>query len=722
MKKRVLISCVLMSLVMMISCIMTLGVSAATGTVTMTEVHGGTAIGGKVVTISTADELYKLRDYVAAGKPTEGVTFRLEQDIALPSSRLFGTQTAQYSNSPDIGTAADPFEGLFDGNGKKISNLIIAERAYSAPNALGTEDLEGRGVFAYTDGATIQNLTVVVAGVSYAELNIGGIVGCAKNTTLTHCGAEGTVTKNAKNTRLQKNVGGLIGLADACTVRYCYAEVKITGLENVGGLVGYAKNGTKLLFATSKSTIGFDNQKQDPATAPVNFGGIVGKLEGSTVENAFVNGTTLYAKSKTTDADMVGGVAGAMDATSSITNALVKVTVTKGDGVTCDPVVGDAKGTVQRVYASSVSAVAGVVTFNGSFTLASQVNVNGKLVDHAFAAANLYITQKQATYPEQNLYFNAFATVAKDGLVQCPSHTRPDDAPACESTYCATCFFPMEATANHSRPTDVGACKEDVKCRYCKNVVVPPAASHTRPDVPACQEGVSCSVCEKALETTANHEWNNRSNYCEEDQYCVNCQKVQQKAPGHLWTKKNCDKDQVCTVCGKTGELATGLHIPDREAPTCTDPVKCTVCTSILKDENGKLMEALGHDESGKDPDCGHGKRCLRCGKMLQDATGEHTVDWTKATVVREPAPDVNGLIEAACSVCGKVQRQYPRYEAPGEGSGQGSADAGLPTGALIGIIAGAVVVVGGGVAAIVIVLSKKKKKGAALDTDNADE
>ena len=740
MKKRGLISCVVLTLVMILSCVMALGVSAATGTVTMTAVDGGAAIGGNVVTISTADELYLLRDYVAEGNPTAGVTFRLENNIALPEpgSTLRGQNNTEYSNSPDIGTEAAPFKGVFEGNGKKITNLTISKKAYLSTTDLGEEDAEGRGLFAYTDGATIQNLTVSIKKIQYASLNLGGIVGSAKNTILTHCAVDGAATKSgAANTRVQKNVGGLVGLADASTLNYCSADVMITGLENVGGLVGYAKNGTKLFFPKSSSQVGYATQ-QDPATAPVNFGGIVGKLEGSSVENALVLDASLYAKDAAKDANVVGGIAGAMDATSSIKNALVKVSVEKGDGVTYDPVVGskDFGGAVENIY-SSASAPTVARTFDSStFKLSSSITVAGKAADNAFTALNLYIEANQAGYPEQNVYWTT-----SGALVTCTSHARAAGSFACEDGICAVCSLPVAHTEEHRRPAGAKDCAEGLKCEICNKVPMESLTDHTLPaGTPACKEGVTCSECNAAVAPTAKHKLNSRVDFCLEAHYCTVCGKVEEEAPGHDWQGQTCVKAATCTRCTKTNPdmPATGDHIADRKAPTCTDAVKCVVCTRVLRDENNNRMDALGHDESGEGPTCGKAKKCLRCGEFLANATGEHTVDWTTATVDREPTFDVAGKMTAVCSVCGKTQEKYTKYVAPDTGDGEGGAgdgntgdgntgdgntgeNTGLPTGALIGIIAGAVVVVGG-VTATVIVLSKKKKKGAALDTDNADE
>ena len=717
MKKRVLISCVLLSRVMMLSCIMAFGASAAEATVTMTAVDGGAAVNGKVVTISSADELYLLRDYVAEGKPTAGVTFRLTADIALPNGTMSAAQKTNYSNSPDIGTAANPFKGIFDGNGKKISNLIISKNAYvNAGTAGNTAALTNRGVFAFTDGATVQNLSVDVASVRFATENIGGVIGNAKNTTLVAVSASGTVTANASNTRVQKNVGGLIGLADGCTLTKASSSVKITGLENVGGLIGLAKN-TTLVYATSTATVGFNGQKTD-AVNPTNFGGIVGKMEGATITNAIAN-ASVYAKDAATDAAKAGGVAGAMDAGSKLTNVLVDVTL--GADSIADAVVGNrtAGARIDKTY--SRTATTNAVSFDADYKLSTKTEaILGTRTDNLFVALNLYVEQNKASYTDV-YYFGLDGSAYT--YVTCAAHTRPADSFACEDTACVNCGLPMAHTEAHAAPEGTKACAEGVKCRICNKYDIGATEAHKIEEGRfVCEEGLTCTECGGAVAAQAHRAANQAG--CTTAQTCRVCGDVMQEALGHTWNGgQTCDTAEKCSVCGVANpdKPATGLHTADRDAPDCENPVKCTVCTRILVGEDGKLQKALGHDETGADPNCGNAKKCLRCGIVLADATGQHSIDWDNAEVRREPTPDVKGEIEGTCSVCGKTQQKYVSYEAPADDpaddpNNDPAPSAGLPTGALIGIIAGAVVVVGGGVAAGVVL--SKKKKGASPDKD----
>ena len=101
-------------------------------------------------------------------------------DNSTPVTKMFGKSTR-------------PFTGTFDGNGKTL-NVQLSGTEHVAP-------------FAYTDGVTIQNLTV--AGTINATQSAGGIVGYAKNTlTLKNCVCGATISG------FSQFAGGLLGWCD----------------------------------------------------------------------------------------------------------------------------------------------------------------------------------------------------------------------------------------------------------------------------------------------------------------------------------------------------------------------------------------------------------------------------------------------------------------------------------------------------------------------------
>ena len=77
--------------------------------------------------LGTANQLAGLAELVNSGINFSGKTLTLTQDIHLDAaaSLLFTRTTSTTSNWTPIGTAANPFKGVFDGSGKKIIGIVI---------------------------------------------------------------------------------------------------------------------------------------------------------------------------------------------------------------------------------------------------------------------------------------------------------------------------------------------------------------------------------------------------------------------------------------------------------------------------------------------------------------------------------------------------------------------------------------------------------------------
>ena len=211
------------------------------------------------VDIETVDDLLALAK--AADAETLGKNYRLKADLNLKDTPFNG-----------IGSAAQPFTGMFDGQGHTISHVTV-----NAPEG------ENAGFFNVIKGATIRDLKLVNVQIVGKE-NVGGLVGSArvqldssdlsKNVAnlIGGCSVSGTVTGT-------KNVGGLVGLNEgktdpktlfsiASAVDKCAASVTVNGKEMTGGLVG--KNGGTITKSSSGGTV-----KGDTTT-----GGLVGDSSG----------------------------------------------------------------------------------------------------------------------------------------------------------------------------------------------------------------------------------------------------------------------------------------------------------------------------------------------------------------------------------------------------------------------------------------------------------
>lgn len=250
------------------------------------------------VDIETVDDLLALAK--AADAETLGKNYRLKADLNLKDTPFNG-----------IGSAAQPFTGMFDGQGHTISHVTV-----NAPEG------ENAGFFNVIKGATIRDLKLVNVQIVGKE-NVGGLVGSArvqldssdlsKNVAnlIGGCSVSGTVTGT-------KNVGGLVGLNEgktdpktlfsiASAVDKCAASVTVNGKEMTGGLVG--KNGGTITKSSSGGTV-----KGDTTT-----GGLVGDSSGDIYDShtsctvagsSHTGGFVGFSDGAVKDCYSIGGVSG----------------------------------------------------------------------------------------------------------------------------------------------------------------------------------------------------------------------------------------------------------------------------------------------------------------------------------------------------------------------------------------------------------------------------
>lgn len=248
------------------------------------------------------------------------------------------------SNQTPIGTTEDnAFKGKFDGLDNSIFGLSIdnSNNKYAAT-----------GLFGFTDGAIMGNVTLIAGndGISIkgGDTDTGAFIGHAVNTTVK--GVNSTLKVSGKN-----NVGGIIGYAeDNRKLTYSFADASgsvrpdsrsselsnltntgnVSGVSNVGGLVGYM-NGGKLSndeenrvqykgsYNLGKIT-GIDKDSN-------NIGGMIGKAENATVggtKNTLINYNTVEGGYN------VGGIVGSISNTT-VANASNEGVV-KANGFTID--------------------------------------------------------------------------------------------------------------------------------------------------------------------------------------------------------------------------------------------------------------------------------------------------------------------------------------------------------------------------------------------------
>lgn len=253
------------------------------------------------------------------------------------------------SNQTPIGNTQDnAFKGKFDG----LDNSIFGLSIDNSDNSKG----KATGLFGFTDGAIMGNVTLIAGndGVSIqgGDNDTGAFIGHAVNTTVK--GVNSTLKVSGKN-----NVGGIIGYAEGNRkLTYNFVDAagsvqpdsrsnelsnltntgNVSGVSNVGGLVGYM-NGGKLSndeenrvqykgsYNLGKIT-GIDNGSD----YSYNIGGMIGKAENATVggtKNTLINYNTVEGGYN------VGGIVGSISNNTTVANASNEGVV-KANGFTTD--------------------------------------------------------------------------------------------------------------------------------------------------------------------------------------------------------------------------------------------------------------------------------------------------------------------------------------------------------------------------------------------------
>lgn len=199
-----------------------------------------------VITITTPQELAAFADQVNNHNNSfGGQTIMLANDLDmnnlswLPVGQNFGANTTE-------------FHGVFDGNGKTVSNIKIASLGEEAVKALTTNEQQvySVGFFGYLCG-TVKNLTIKNAEV-IGYHNVGVIAGYGdQGTYIENCHVESsTVTvTHLTETQCGDKVGGIIGLINnnvglsGAEIKDCSVkDTEISAGRDAGQVIGCASN------------------------------------------------------------------------------------------------------------------------------------------------------------------------------------------------------------------------------------------------------------------------------------------------------------------------------------------------------------------------------------------------------------------------------------------------------------------------------------------------
>ncbi|TFH39524.1 MAG: hypothetical protein E4G96_09005, partial [Chrysiogenales bacterium] len=198
-----------------------------------------------------------------------------------------------------IGNSTTRFIGTYNGNNRIISNLFIDRP---------TEN--NIGLFGYTDGSVIRNLTLDSVSVT-GNTNVGGLIGYSSDTSHRIAYPAPSVENcdlNNVNVSGTSSVGGLAGYNRGGTASsyrsliknsFAVGTVTATG-TNAGGLVG-----TNVYYATISMSFA------DTIVSGTDF---VGGLTGITTYTAKIN--TSYAVGSVSGSTRVGGLSGSAEASA----------------------------------------------------------------------------------------------------------------------------------------------------------------------------------------------------------------------------------------------------------------------------------------------------------------------------------------------------------------------------------------------------------------------
>jgi len=208
--------------------------------------------------ISTVDHLIWFAQKVNSGSTT--IKGRLTADITHNSGTLSSSSTAW----TPIGTSTNLFKGTFYGDEHIISGIYIN----STSDYQGLFGCVGEG--AVISGITLKNTSIT--GGTY----VGGLVGYLDRGKINNCKVNATVKASGNY------AGVIVGCSDSvCEIKNSMSEGSVTGVNRVGGIVGYGYSNPTIKSCKNLATV----------NATANYAGaIVGFSNGAIINFCYNRG------------------------------------------------------------------------------------------------------------------------------------------------------------------------------------------------------------------------------------------------------------------------------------------------------------------------------------------------------------------------------------------------------------------------------------------------
>ncbi len=269
----------------------------------------------------------KTLDQLQAMKTNLAGNYALNDSIdAIPTNEWNGGKG--FKSIGSIGEEENPFTGKFDGLDYNIFGLTI-----------NRDEEENVGLFGYTDGATINNVTLVAGNITGGD-NVGSVVGYAKNTNISNVTNSVEVSGNS-------NVGGVVGKfesEDGSNELKNIVNIGVTkGYASVGGIAGNM-NGGKLTGQSYNlgAVTGID--KKGVNSQLDDYSHDIGGLVGSAANAQLGDGKTqIFNQLNITGGYNVGGIAGRINDEKGKAASSIKNAVNNGDVLAVGYTMGEYK-------------------------------------------------------------------------------------------------------------------------------------------------------------------------------------------------------------------------------------------------------------------------------------------------------------------------------------------------------------------------------------------
>ena len=252
---------------------------------------------GDFYLISTADELRLFASMVNGGQTS--INGKLTADILLNNTEgweNWNESTEGLNSWTPIGSDANRFTGILDGDGHSVSGIYINSEA----ECQGLVGVLG-------EGGTLQNLGVKASYIKGLH-SVGGVCGISWG-TVTNCYNSGSLAGS-------EGVGGLCG-TNGGTVTNCNNTGSVTGNNMVGGLCGYNNSNVINCYNTANVTGtgdyvgGLCGWNEGPVTNCYNTGNVTGNnMVGGLCGYNWDNVTNCYNSGSVAGSEGVGGLCG----------------------------------------------------------------------------------------------------------------------------------------------------------------------------------------------------------------------------------------------------------------------------------------------------------------------------------------------------------------------------------------------------------------------------